>query len=128
MLKLIYTENGFSLDYLNQSLEAWVTTRVMLALRSGSSLCVEPSQAAFLIPVDLPYLDQLLAAAAAEMGEVLEVTTCDDESVEVVLQGTWLGSDVASEEGVFVCRLSDRAEFLLHKLWQETQLSTSVLE
>ncbi|MEM8778495.1 MAG: alr0857 family protein [Cyanobacteria bacterium P01_G01_bin.49] len=128
MLKLTYTDNGFYLNYLHQSLEGWVTTRVMLALRSGTSLCVEPSTAAFLVPVDLPYLDELLKIADTEIGEILEITRCDEHSWEIVLQGTWLASDIASEEGLFVCRLSDRAEFFLDKLWQETQLSTSVIE
>lgn len=128
MLKLTYTDDGFYLDYLNQSLEAWVTTRVILALRSGTSLCVESSTAAFLVPADLPYLDELLAIAKTKSGEIFEITRCDEQSWEIVLQGTWLAADIASEEGLFVCRLSDRAEFFLYKLWQETQLSTSVIE
>ena len=40
--------------------------------------------------------------------------------MEVVLEGTWLGADVASEEGLFVCRLSDRLESLLYQIWQES--------
>lgn len=128
MLKLTYTDNGFYLDYLRESLEGWVTNRVILAVRSGTSLYVEPSSAAFLVPLDLPYVEELLAAAKNSMGEILEITACDAESIEVVLEGTWLGSDIASEEGLFVCHLSDRLEFLLYKLWQETQLSTSVIE
>ena len=52
--------------------------------------------------------------------EILEVNRCDDEAMEVVLEGTWLGADVASEEGLFVCRLSDRLESLLYQIWQES--------
>ncbi len=120
MLKLTYTHNGFFIDHLEESLEAWVTTRVILALRSGTSLCVEPSSASFLISLDLPYVDQLLEDVNEFTGEILEVNRCDEEAMEVVLEGTWLGSDIASEEGLFVCRLSDRLESLLYQIWQES--------
>ncbi len=113
MLKLTYTNDGFSIESLEQSLEVWVSNRVILAVRSGTSLCVEPSTASILIPLDFPWVDQLLENAKAFRGEILEITPCDQHSVEVVLEGTWLGSDVASEEGLFVCRLSDRLESLL---------------
>ncbi|MDJ0599533.1 MAG: hypothetical protein QNJ37_11905 [Crocosphaera sp.] len=120
MLKLTYTHNGFYIDHIEESLEAWVTTRVILALRSGTSLCVEPSSASFLISLDLPYVDQLLKNVNQFSEEIVEVYRCDDEAMEVVLEGTWLGSDVASEEGIFVCRLSDRLESLLYHIWQES--------
>ncbi|ACB52477.1 conserved hypothetical protein [Crocosphaera subtropica ATCC 51142] len=120
MLKLTYTHNGFYIDYLQESLEAWVTTRVILALRSGTSLCVEPSSASFLISLDLPYVNQLLEDVNEFTGEIVEVNRCDEEAMEVVLEGTWLGSDIASEEGIFVCRLSDRLESLLYQIWQES--------
>ncbi|EAZ91552.1 alr0857 family protein [Crocosphaera chwakensis] len=120
MLKLTYTHNGFYIDHLEVSLEAWVTTRVLLALRSGTSLCVEPSSASFLISLDLPYVNQLLEDVNEFTGEIVELNRCDEEAMEVVLEGTWLGSDVASEEGLFVCRLSDRLESLLYQIWQES--------
>ena len=123
MLKLTYTHNGFFIDHLEESLEAWVTTRVILAIRSGTSLCVEPSSASFLISLDLPYVDQLLEEVNEFTGEILEVNRCDEEAMEVVLEGTWLGSDIASEEGLFVCRLSDRLESLLYQIWQESPVT-----
>jgi hypothetical protein len=62
MLKLTYTETGFRLERLAQSLEEWVQGRVILALRVGQSLLVEPSTASFLLPVDLPGLPLLEAS------------------------------------------------------------------
>ncbi|MEM9926593.1 MAG: alr0857 family protein, partial [Cyanobacteria bacterium P01_D01_bin.50] len=59
MLKLTYTENSFYLELLTQSVEEWIQARVILTLRVGQSLCVEPSTASFLLPVDLPGLGQL---------------------------------------------------------------------
>ncbi|MGK7875107.1 MAG: alr0857 family protein [Xenococcaceae cyanobacterium] len=128
MLKLTYTENGFRLEHLAQSLEDWVKTRVLLALRAGTSLCVEPSTASFLLPADLPLLVDLETVVQGENGEIIELSPCDAEYVEVSLQGTWLVSNPDSEEGIFACAMSDRAEFFLYKLWQEAQTAASVVK
>lgn len=127
MLKLIYTDNGFDLKYLPQSLEEWVSTRVLLAIRSGASLSVKPSTSAFLLPIELPYVEDLVKATQTQVGEILEVSVVDRELVEVILQGTWLTSESDSEEGLFVCQLSDHTERFLYQLWQEAQLSTSMI-
>jgi len=50
MLKLTYTETGFNLERLAQSPEQLVALRVVLAMRVGQSISVEPSTAAFLLP------------------------------------------------------------------------------
>lgn len=126
MLKLTYVENGFKMELLSQSLEDWVTVRVLLALRSATPLCVEPSTASFLLPADLPYLSNLNALARQEDSDVLEMAVCDEDYVEVSLYGTWLSSDPKSDEGVFVTAMSDRVEFFLFKVWQEAQTLASV--
>jgi hypothetical protein len=126
MLKLTYTENSFCLECLTQSLEDWVTTRLKLALRSGSSLFVEPSTAAFLLPADLPYLVDLETLRHSDREDLLEIVPCDAESVEVVLQGTWLASSPESEEGIFVCAMRKRAEWFLYQLWQEVEAEAFV--
>jgi hypothetical protein len=126
MLKLTYTENGFHLERLTTSLEEWINTRLLLALRSGTPLYVEPSTAAFLLPADVPYLADLESLARQNLG-ILDVSIGDDQSVEVALEGTWLTSNPEEEEGVFVCLISDHAEFFWEKLWQESQLGASVV-
>ncbi|WP_013324077.1 alr0857 family protein [Gloeothece verrucosa] len=127
MLKLTYTESGFHLERLSQSLEEWVNTRVMLALRSGTPIYVEPSAASFLLPIDVPYLADLEKLVQREQGDILELSVCDEETVEVSLQGTWITNDPENEEGVFVCLLSDRAEFFLDKVWQEAHFGVFVV-
>jgi hypothetical protein len=127
MLKLTYTETGFSLERLAQPLEAWITARVLLALRSGMSVCVEPSTAAFLLPSDLPCLDELELAARADESESVEIAVCDGDYIEVTLQGTWLASEPDSEEGIFVAVMSERTEFCLSQLWQAAQMEASVV-
>jgi hypothetical protein len=126
MLKLSYTENGFYLESLNESLEKWIAKRVLLCLRAATSIYVEPSTASFLLPVNLLYLRDL-EALQVEHGEIIELTASDGEGIEVSLQGTWVTSQEDSDEGVFVCTLSDRAESFLYQLWQEAQIEASVI-
>lgn len=112
MLKLTYTENSFNLEYLNESWENWVNTRVILALHSGTNIRLESSTASFLIPTDFPYL---AALEEVDQENRVEICQCDAEFVEVTLKGIWLTSDAESDVGVFVTSLSEYAEFLLHE-------------
>lgn len=125
MLKLTYTENGFYLERLAQPLEEWVTARVILALRAGTNLCVEPSTASFLLPTEIPQLRHLERHQEGE--DAIAVSLCDAEYVEVSLKGTWMTSDSDCAEGVFVASLSYTIEFFLIKLWEETQIQTRCL-
>ncbi len=125
MLKLIYTDSGFSIELIEEiTLETWVSTRVLLALRSATAIFVEPSSASFLLAKDLPQVNSLKAAVD---GDVVTIDTCDAEYVEVGLQGTWVGTDADSNEGVFVCNLYPALETLIYEVWQEAQLHVSVL-
>lgn len=125
MLKLTYTENGFYLERLAQPIEEWVTARVILSLRAGTSLVVEPSTASFLLPVDMPQLRHLERYQDGE--DAIVLTTCDAEYVEVSLKGTWMTSDTNNAEGIFVASMSYAIEFFLIKLWEESQIRTRCL-
>ncbi|MBX9252860.1 hypothetical protein H1Q63_02415 [Desmonostoc muscorum CCALA 125] len=127
MLKLTYTENSFYLEFLTQSLEEWVAQRVILALRVGQTLSVEPSTASFLLPVDLPGVEVLKREVKRDDREIIALCVCDSEYVEVTLRGSWLSDGSEDAVGVFVTTMSDRAEFFLHKLWQEAQACASVM-
>ncbi len=127
MLKLTYIETGFYLEYLAKSLEEWVQGRVVLALRVGESLCIEPSTASFLLPADLPGLETLVVEVRRLAPESISLSACDAEYIEVSIEGTWVSSDAASEEGVFVAAMSHSIEFFLLKLWQDSQVNASVL-
>lgn len=126
MLKFTYTESGFHLERLSHSLEELVSRRVILAMRVGKSILVEPSTAAFLLPADLPGLHCLETQARRD--EAIALCAADAEYVEVSLQGTWISDDRESGEGVFVTAMSDRAEFLLVKLWQQAQFAQSCVK
>lgn len=127
MLKLIYTEKSFHLECLTQSLEQWVQGRVILALRVGQCLCVEPSTASFLLPVNLPGVEVLKAEVKRDDKEIMALSVCDAEYLEVTLRGSWISDGSEDAEGVFITAMSDRTEFFVHKLWQEAQKSASVV-
>lgn len=114
MLKLTYTDNKFSLDYLKQSLEDWINTRVLLNLRSATSIYLEYSTASLLIPAESSYLNEL---EKFRDENILEFCRCDAELVEVVLKGIWLTSEIESETGVFVTKLDKHTENLLQKMF-----------
>ncbi|HIK03417.1 MAG TPA: hypothetical protein IGS40_01680 [Trichormus sp. M33_DOE_039] len=131
MLKLTYTESSFYLEYLALSLEEWVKTRVILALRVGQGVCVEPSTASFLLPADLPGIEALKAETRFADREIIDVSTSDAEYVEITLRGYWLSNGAENADGVFVTVISDapnsRTELFVYKLWQDAQACASVM-
>ncbi|MGF1482694.1 MAG: alr0857 family protein [Cyanophyceae cyanobacterium] len=126
MLKLNYTEVGLFMERVVTSPEMVITQRVLLAVRLGQALYVEPGCASFLLPGDIPELEQLEMRLQRE-GSLLTVMAVDDELVEVNLHGSWLAESSDALEGTFLAVLSDRTEFLLYKLWQRHEASLSSL-
>lgn len=126
MLKFTYTDSGFNLERLAYSVEELVSRRVILAMRVGKSVLVEPSTAAFLLPADLCGLHCLEAESRRD--DAIALCAADAEYVEISLRGTWISDDAESGEGVFVTAMSDRTEFLLLKLWQQAQSAASCVK
>lgn len=127
MLKLNYIESGLHLERVAAPLEVLVAQRVLLALRTGQRLHVEPGKASFLLPANAPGLVHLEMALRLEQSQTIEVVPVDDEFVEVSVQGSWIAETAEAHEGMFVTAFSDRAEFFVYKLWQETQAQVSSL-
>ncbi|MUH01762.1 hypothetical protein F7734_59710 [Scytonema sp. UIC 10036] len=115
MLKLTYTENNFTLERLNESLEDWVNIRVALAVRLKTGIHVKPTTASFLLTAGV---SSLLEMESSIQEDSVKFYPCDTDFVEVVLKGLWLTSDVESETGVFVAALSPSVELLLQQLSQ----------
>jgi hypothetical protein len=126
MLKFVYTENGFRLEHLAQSLEDWLTTRVIVSLRAATSVHIEPTTASFLLPKDICCLTDLQKLVGGEKTQVITLSPCDNEYIEVVMQGTWIVSDPKSEEGIFVTAIGQTAELFIYQLWLEAQNLASV--
>lgn len=135
MLKLTYTEMGLHLEWLADSLEVVVEQRVILALRTGQPIHVEPSCASFLLPADLPGLVDLKVAIAQAKTDCIALTPVGSEDIEVNLRGTWLAAATSAHEGIFVTTMSEgfqptaghRLELLVHELWELTQAEESLM-
>lgn len=121
MLKLMYSEAGLQLEQVTQPLEVWLSQRVMLSLQSGEQLLIEPCTASFLLPDSLAELQVLRTTAQVASAPAVTLSTCDAETVEVSLRGTWLSAGSNFAEGIFVAVLGYRLECLIFKLWQTSQ-------
>lgn len=124
MLKFTYTETGLHLEHLIQSLETWIISRAVLAVRTGQSLQVEHCTASFLLPLTLVERYALDETIHHEE-KTLSLSRCDTDQVEITLRGTWVTTHAHSEEGVFVAIASYATESLLLHLWQESQALAS---
>jgi hypothetical protein len=127
MLKLSYTEDGLYMERVMTSPELAIAQRVVLAMRLGQSLQVEPGHASFLLPADVPELEQLEKSLRQECRGRVNVIPVDDEFVEVSLSGNWIAESKEAHEGMFLSVLSDRAEFFIYKLWQMSEAHVSSL-
>lgn len=126
MLKLNYTEVGLYMERTMTAPEMLIAQRVVLALRLGQPLHVKPGCASFLLPANIPELEQLEMALQRECSSTVTVIPVDDEFVEVVLSGSWVAEDREAHEGMFLTLMSDRAEFFIYKLWQMSEAHISL--
>lgn len=135
MLKLTYTEVGLHMEHIAALLETFVAQRVILALRTGQTLHIEPGKASFLVPADAPGLSHLEITLRLKHSQDITITHVDEEFVEMSLHGIWVAHSAEAHEGMFITTLCDfhsetlreRAEFFVHKLWQSTQTEVSSL-
>jgi hypothetical protein len=124
MLKLNYTESDLHMERIAAPLEVMVAQRVLLALRAGQTLHIQPGHASFLIPADAPGLAQL---EALQLEQQVSLTPVDEQFMEICVEGSWIAATAQAHEGTFIAALSDRVELLVYKLWQATQPQASFL-
>jgi hypothetical protein len=117
MLKVMYSEAGLHLECLTQLVEEWIALQSILAVRTAQRLVVEHCSASLLLRANLEGLKALEGLGE----EPIALSICDAEFVEVSLQGVWISTGDA-EEGSFVVVMSQAAEVLLMRLWQESQV------
>jgi hypothetical protein len=127
MLKLNYTDVGLFMERTKTNPELLIAQRLLLAMRLGQMLHVEPGRASFLLPIDIPELEGLETALQREYGSAITLIAVDGEFVEVGLSGSWIAEDKDAHEGMFLTVMSDRTEFLIHKLWQMSEVHISSL-
>jgi len=121
MLKLTYIEAGLYMEQMAAPLEVLVAQRVMLALRTGQTLHVEPGRAAFLVANDAPGLTYLVTELQMTQPGDVTLTPVDDAFIEISLYGHWIAESAQAEEGMFIAALPIRLEYYVHQLWKITQ-------
>lgn len=127
MLKLNYTEDGLHIEQITDSLQQVIAQRVVLALRLGQPLFLEPGCASFLLPANLPELSQLEIALQQEGNSAVTIVPVDDEFVEVGLSGIWVAQNREAHAGIFLSAIEDCVEFYIYKLWQMSNTRISFL-
>ncbi|MDX2243920.1 MAG: hypothetical protein NW224_24855 [Leptolyngbyaceae cyanobacterium bins.302] len=133
MLKLNYTDVGLYMERTMTNPELLIAQRILLAIRLGRSLHIEPGRASFLLPADIPELEVLEMALHQEYGSVVTLIAVDEDFVEVGLSGSWIAENKDAHEGMFLTMMSDslsetlreRTEFLIYKLWQMSEAHIS---
>lgn len=123
MLKITYLEDGINLEYLEEAVEVWKANRILVNLRAGVCIYFESSIANIVLSISAE-TNNLIKLAE---NQPIELIPCDDNYLEVGLIGTWLAQTKNSEEGVFVCELNHEIEYSLYRLWQASQVGTSVI-
>ncbi|MBW4523442.1 MAG: hypothetical protein KME16_27875 [Scytolyngbya sp. HA4215-MV1] len=133
MLKLNYTDVGLYMERTMTNPELLIAQRVLLAMRLGKTLYIEPGRASFLLPADIPELKVLEMALHQEYGSVVTLIAVDEDFVEVGLSGSWIAEDKDAHEGMFLTVMSDslsetlreRIERFIYKLWQMSEVHIS---
>jgi hypothetical protein len=136
MLKLNYTDVGLYMERTITNPELLIAQRVLLAMRLGQTLHIEPGRASFLLPADIPELKALGMALHQEYGTAVTLIAVDEEFVEVGISGSWIAEDKDAHEGMFLAVMSvypeggtasHRTEFLIYKLWRMSEARISSL-
>jgi hypothetical protein len=127
MLKLNYTDVGLHMERTMTNPELLIAQRVLLAMRLGQTLHIEPGRASFLLPADIPQLKVPEMALNREYGSVVTLIAVDEEFVEVGLSGSWIAEDKDAHEGMFLTVMSEQIERFIYKLWQMSEAHISSL-
>ena len=133
MLKLTYTDVGLDLERIvnpinnlaSNHVETLVAGRVVLAVRTGQPICVQPGRASFLVPVNSLNLKEYKATVQGESIRSIDLTSVDHQFYEISLRGTWVAGNHDAYEGMFLVSLSDRIELFIDRLWNSTQTKAS---
>ncbi len=128
MLKLAYTDTDLNIEKLTNSVEDWISQRVLLALRVGSLVSVEPIHAAFGLSTNMDGWTELEYLICREASEVVSLSVCDADVIEIGLEGYWLSSGTPSDEGVFVTHLPNVVETAIQKMWQASRQKQPAIE
>jgi hypothetical protein len=133
MLKLTYTSTGVTLERSVESFEATIRRRVLLGLRLGEPVGLEPTSVSLLVSHSLPELKGLIGAMATLRSQgphpvsvhPLELIQKGAAQVEMRLQGYWLAQPENPGEGIFFMNVDPFLEEYLVNIWQSSHLDAS---
>jgi hypothetical protein len=125
---LAYTDTDLHIEKLTTSVEKWISQRVLLALRVGSHVSVEPIHAAFGLSTNMAGWTDLEYLICREASEIVSLSVCDADVIEIGLEGYWLSVGAQSDEGLFVTHLPQAIEMAIVEIWQATRQKQPVIE
>jgi hypothetical protein len=125
MLKLTYTSTGVTLERSVEPLETTLRRRVLLGLRIGEPLALEPTSISLLVSHSLPALRGLMTAISQTPTQTLQLIQKGAAQVEMQLQGYWLAQPHHPGEGIFYLNLEPILEGHLVQIWQSSHQDAS---
>lgn len=130
MLKLIYLESSLYIEWLDLTLEEFLTNRKTLAIATGQNIQIECGYASMLLKVEPAQLAILqLAIASTNSTNSIFLSSADYDYLEVSFSGIWMSSNLKSEvvEGVFIADLGEYLEGNLYQIWLKNQATLTAL-
>lgn len=125
MLKLTYTSTGVTLERSVESFEAAIRQRVLLGLRIGEPVGLEPTSISLLVSRSLPALKELMGVIAQTPTHALELIQKEAAQVEMRLKGYWLSQQENPGEGIFFVNVEPIIEGYLVNIWQSSHQDAS---
>jgi hypothetical protein len=124
MLKITYTSTGVTLERSVESLDVVMRRRVLLGLRMGQPLGMEPTSVSLMVNRSVPALKTLMNAVASAPASTLRLVQ-KTAQVEMQLQGYWLAQQEPVGEGIFMMNLDPTLEGHLVNIWRASQQDAS---
>jgi hypothetical protein len=125
MLKLTYTSTGVTLERSVEPFEAAIRQRVLLGMRIGEPVGLEPTSVSLLVSHSLPDLKGLMAVIVQTPSNALELIQKGAVQVEMRLKGYWLSQSENPGEGIFLMNVDPVLEGHLVNIWLSSHQDAS---
>jgi hypothetical protein len=125
MLKFTYTSTGVTLERSVESFETSIRQRVLLGMRIGEPVGLEPTSISLLVSHSLPDLKRLMAVVVQTPTNALELIQKGAAQVEMRLKGYWLTQSENPGEGIFFMNVEPVVEGYLVNIWQSSHQDAS---
>ncbi len=128
MLKLTYTSTGVTLERSVEFFEVAIRRRVLLGLRIGNPVGLEPTSISLLVKHSLPALKGLRGLITHTPTDALQLVAKGSIQVEIRLKGYWLTQqENFPGEGIFLTNTHPEVEGHLVQIWKSSHQNASTL-